>query len=80
LQAEAAARQATLVCSLHQVDLARAHFQRIVGLREGRIVFDLAREQVTDAMIAALYENDTPTPAAPPTEPGPARLAVGACF
>ena len=47
----------TLVCSLHQVELARAHFARIVGLRDGRVVFDARREQVSDAMIAALYAN-----------------------
>lgn len=57
LQQEAAQRQATLVCSLHQVELARAHFPRIVGLRDGRIVFDAASENVSDAMIAALYRN-----------------------
>ncbi|MFC3108055.1 phosphonate ABC transporter ATP-binding protein [Undibacterium arcticum] len=57
LQQEAAARGATLVCSLHQVELARTHFARIVGLRDGRIVFDARREEVTDAMIAALYAN-----------------------
>jgi phosphonate transport system ATP-binding protein len=57
LQQEATARKATLVCSLHQVELARAHFPRIVGLRDGRIVFDASREQVTDAMITALYRN-----------------------
>ena len=54
-------RNATLICSLHQVDIARAHFPRIVGLRDGRIVFDLPREQVTDAMIAALYQNEAMT-------------------
>jgi phosphonate transport system ATP-binding protein len=80
LQEEAASRNATLVCSLHQVDMARACFNRIVGLRDGRIVFDLPRERVTDAMIAALYENETiePHPHAP-HEP-PERIAVGACF
>ncbi len=55
LQTEAATRGATLVCSLHQVELARTHFPRIIGLRDGRIVFDAHREAVTDAMIAALY-------------------------
>ncbi|MQQ99928.1 phosphonate ABC transporter ATP-binding protein [Glaciimonas soli] len=55
LQQEAGARQATLVCSLHQVELARTHFPRIVGLRDGAIMFDLPREQVTDGMIDALY-------------------------
>ena len=57
LQQEAAARNATLVCSLHQVELARAHFPRIVGLRDGRVMFDAPREQVSDDMIAALYRH-----------------------
>lgn len=57
LQEEARARNATLVCSLHQVELARAHFPRIVGVRAGQIVFDAGREAVTDAMIDALYHH-----------------------
>lgn len=57
LQQEATARGATLLCSLHQVALARAHFPRIIGLRDGRIVFDAARDQVTDEMIDALYQS-----------------------
>ena len=57
LQDHAHQRQAILVCSLHQVHLARAHFPRIVGLRAGRIVFDAPREAVTDEMIDALYAN-----------------------
>lgn len=82
LQGEAAARKASLVCSLHQIELARAHFPRIIGLRDGRILFDAKRETVTDAMIAALYRN-----AAGEEEPAfemaprPARLATGPrCF
>jgi phosphonate transport system ATP-binding protein len=80
LQQEAASRNATLVCSLHQVDMARAHFKRIVGLRDGRIVFDLPREQVSDEMIAALYANETITPPPEADHETPARIAVGACF
>lgn len=57
LQSEASARSAILICSLHQVELARTHFPRIIGLRDGRIVFDAARADVSDAMIAALYQN-----------------------
>lgn len=57
LQQEAAARGALLVCSLHQVELARARFARIVGLREGRIVFDAPAAAVSDDMIAALYRD-----------------------
>ena len=80
LQQEAAARKATLVCSLHQVEMARAHFGRIVGLREGRIVFDLPREEVTDAMIAALYENEMAEAHPHQLHEPPERIAVGACF
>jgi phosphonate transport system ATP-binding protein len=57
LQQEASSRNATLVCSLHQVELALSHFPRIVGLREGRIIFDGPRAEVTVAMIAELYRN-----------------------
>lgn len=55
LQQEARQRNASLICSLHQVELARTHFKRIIGLRDGQIVFDTT--QVTDDMIAALYRN-----------------------
>ncbi len=33
-------RNTTVVCSLHQVELARAFADRIVGVRAGRVVFD----------------------------------------
>ena len=80
LQQEATARNATLVCSLHQVEMARAHFPRIVGLRDGRVVFDAARENVSDAMISALYENDASEGIPAPLHNTAERLAVGACF
>ena len=80
LQQEAAARRATLVCSLHQVDMARAHFPRIVGLRAGRIVFDLPREQVTDAMIESLYRNEQVDAPPDASHESPDRLAIGACY
>ncbi|MES2071253.1 MAG: ATP-binding cassette domain-containing protein [Pseudomonadota bacterium] len=66
LQEEAAARKASLVCSLHQVELARAHFPRIIGLRDGRIMFDT--DKVSDEMIAALYHNGVVSDQAPAIE------------
>jgi phosphonate transport system ATP-binding protein len=80
LQQEAAGRKATLVCSLHQVEMARAHFRRLVGLRAGRIVFDAPVKAVSDAMIAALYENETVQPHSRAPHESPDRIAVGACF
>ncbi len=83
LRQEAAARGAALICSLHQVELARAYFPRIVGLRAGRIVFDAPRDQVSDAMIADLYRHDdgrgqvVPTVAEPSFASSP---ALPRCF
>lgn len=45
----------TLVASLHVIERARSHFGRLVGLRAGRIVFDLPAEQVTPEQIGELY-------------------------
>lgn len=52
---EAKARNATLVASLHAVELAQQCFERLVGIRGGRIVFDLPARQVTPAQLQALY-------------------------
>jgi phosphonate transport system ATP-binding protein len=51
----AKARGATLITTLHQVEVARAHFERIVALRDGRIAFDSPAAEVTDAMLRDLY-------------------------
>jgi phosphonate transport system ATP-binding protein len=74
----AAERQVTLVATLHQVDMALAHFPRIVGLRDGQLVFDLPSAQVSREHLAHLYDQhehelrgeapirvDEPAPAAP---------------
>ena len=45
----------TLIASLHDHELARSAFERVVGLREGRVVFDRASADVEDAELAALY-------------------------
>jgi phosphonate transport system ATP-binding protein len=80
LQREAAERGATLVCSLHQVDVARALFPRIVGLRAGEVVFDLPREQVTDALIAQLYANEHLAVPLPVPHETSRTIAAGACL
>ncbi len=48
-------RGVTLVATLHQVDMALAHFPRIVGLREGRCMFDLPAAEVTRERLERLY-------------------------
>ena len=45
----------TLVTSLHAIEFACSHYQRIIGLREGRILFDTIPEELSAEMIEALY-------------------------
>ncbi len=45
----------TVLCSLHQIDLAREFGDRIVGMRDGRIVFDGTPDEFTDERVQALY-------------------------
>lgn len=72
---------ATVLCSLHQVDLAREFGDRIVGMRDGRIVFDGTPEEFTDSRVASLYEGaqweDSPNEAMPePVRPAVATLSM----
>lgn len=48
----------TLVASLHAVELALAHFPRIIGLRDGQMLFDLPAGEVDQAQLDALYANE----------------------
>lgn len=48
----------TLVASLHAVELALAHFPRIIGLRDGQILFDSPSAEVSREMLDALYANE----------------------
>jgi phosphonate transport system ATP-binding protein len=50
------AQNLTFVVSLHNPELARRYFSRIVGLREGRVEFDAPAAEVSDAMLNDLYE------------------------
>lgn len=59
----------TLVCSLHQIEVARRCFPRIVALREGRIVHDGPAADFDEARLRALYGADLPTMAAPAATP-----------
>ena len=88
LVAQAAASGATLVASLHAVDLALKWFPRIVGMRDGEVVFDAPARDVNETMLHELYAAEgtvLPTqgsaavpataPAAPAAPLGPAANA-----
>ena len=51
----AAQRQATLIATLHHVDMALKSFARIIGMRDGQIVFDLPAANVTQVHLRDLY-------------------------
>jgi phosphonate transport system ATP-binding protein len=63
-------RGVTLVASLHQVEAALEHFGRIVGLRDGRVAFDLPAAQVTPDVLEALYAQPAAGRTVPPPPPG----------
>lgn len=44
-----------VLCSLHQVGLACEHADRLIGLREGRIVFDVAASTFGSSLADRLY-------------------------
>jgi phosphonate transport system ATP-binding protein len=76
-------RGVTVLATLHQVDMALAHFPRIVGLRDGQLAFDLPRASVTPAHLQKLYahhedELNGPAPSGI-EEPPPPPVVVMSC-
>jgi phosphonate transport system ATP-binding protein len=61
LNREAHERGVTLVASLHAVDLALKWFPRVVGLRDGAVMFDAPPVRVSDRMLRELYRGESAT-------------------
>lgn len=81
---QARARGATLVATLHQVEVAIAAFPRVIGLRDGALAFDLPSRDVDRARLERLYaqhehelRGDAPLP--PPEAPAGSPPAVMHC-
>ncbi|MBF6266467.1 phosphonate ABC transporter ATP-binding protein [Nocardia farcinica] len=62
----------TVVCTLHQVDLALGWAHRVIGLRDGRKVFDRPAAGLSRDEVMAIYQR------AEVTRSAPAGLAAGA--
>jgi phosphonate transport system ATP-binding protein len=45
----------TVVCNLHTLDTARTYCDRVIGMAEGRVVFDGPVAQLTDAKVREIY-------------------------
>jgi phosphonate transport system ATP-binding protein len=50
-----AGAEKTLIASMHSVSLARSYFNRVIGVRNGSLHFDLPTEMVTNTMLDELY-------------------------
>lgn len=80
--AQAAREQnATLISTLHQVDMALKHFPRIIGMREGEVAFDLPSAEVSEQRLIDLYaqhldELTGPAPERAPMQKKPAPVAM----
>jgi phosphonate transport system ATP-binding protein len=55
LQRLARSERIAVLCVLHQVELAYAYADRVIGIRDGRIAFDLPRGQVSREAVHRLY-------------------------
>jgi phosphonate transport system ATP-binding protein len=70
----------TFIASLHAVELALAHFSRIIGVRDGRILFDQPSSSVSPDDLTALYLNEQLQRSSPaPTTPQPTLRQVPRC-
>ncbi|MFU8847906.1 MAG: phosphonate ABC transporter ATP-binding protein [Opitutales bacterium] len=58
-------RNATVLCSLHQVDLAKEFADRIIAMKAGKMVFDGLPEELTPRVLADLYEDQSWMESAP---------------
>jgi phosphonate transport system ATP-binding protein len=50
----------TLLMNLHSVDLALAYFQRVIGIKQGRMMFDLSPDKISDGLLDELYSGHLP--------------------
>jgi len=50
----------TLVTSVHAFHFAQSHFDRIIGLRQGAIIFDCPATDLTPSQVDILYKIDVP--------------------
>ncbi|MBK1829814.1 ATP-binding cassette domain-containing protein [Verrucomicrobiaceae bacterium R5-34] len=48
----------TLIVSIHNLELAREFFPRLIGLRAGQLAFDSAVSELSDEQCRALYQLD----------------------
>ncbi|MBU1229934.1 MAG: phosphonate ABC transporter ATP-binding protein [Proteobacteria bacterium] len=64
------------VVSLHQVDLARKFADRIIALKDGRVVFDAPPSELSESALEEIYSSGGDVSSQPEEETGEDELAV----
>ena len=60
-------RGVTLLMSVHQPALAQRHAERIIGLRQGRVVFDGSSDSLSNSALHTIYGREVNLHTAPST-------------
>jgi phosphonate transport system ATP-binding protein len=63
MKTAASERDLTTIVSLHQVNVAREFGERYIGLRDGRVVFDGGRDDLTMEVVDEIYYDEGEAPA-----------------
>ncbi len=66
----------TVLCNLHALDVARNYCDRLVGMSAGRVVFDGAPTELTDAVVQNLYGLEAAQVMHLPAQPEPHSATV----
>ncbi|KRQ86195.1 Glutamine transport ATP-binding protein GlnQ [Caloramator mitchellensis] len=45
----------SLIASIHSIEFAKKYFDRLIGIKDGNVVFDLPSNEITDEIIKDLY-------------------------
>lgn len=46
----------TVICSVHDINLAYHHFERFIFFKHGELLFDLRRDEITEQQLAEVYD------------------------
>ena len=52
-------RGITVLVNLHSIDIARQYCQRVIGLRDGQVVFDRPVAELTDEALDQIYDGES---------------------
>lgn len=61
----------TVLCNLHSLDLARSYCDRLIGMAQGRVVFDGVPSKLTDHVARELYDLEAAEVMGGAPAPGP---------